>query len=153
MKKFIYILTVITLFSCSGSKMISQVDISSYQIKKIKTKKSWYIIYAKKQDSIYKIVVEKKKNNIKDYNKIKVGGYYDFELKSRRENIPVIGGVKLKPVNHLDVESSTYNKEGTECYKYDKKTEICTEPQNGIFDIYYTSDLIGLYYKPKKGKD
>lgn len=153
MKKFIYSLIVITLFSCSSSKLMPQDDISSYQITKINTKKSWHIIYAKKQDSLYKIVVEKKKNNTKYCNKIEVGGFYDLELKSRRENIPVIGGVKLKPINYLDVESLAYDKEGTECYKYDKKFEICTEPQNGIFDIYYTSDLVGLCYKSSPPHD
>lgn len=125
------------LFSCSSSKGLSQGkdDGSKYLIEKIKTKNSWYIIYAQKQDSLYKIVVGKEYLPGGDCNKIVVGKSYDLELKSRRENVPVINGVRLKPVNYLDVKSSAYDKEGIECYSYDEKTEICIEPKKGIYDL------------------
>lgn len=153
MKKIIYIFFTVILFSCSSSKTTVQGNVSGFLIKKITNKNSWHIIYAQKQDSLYKIVVEKKNVKSKNCEKITVGQYYDFELLSRRENIPVIGGIKLRPANYLDVESSAYVKEGIECYLYDNKTEICTEPKKRIYDIYYTSDLNGLCYDPKKEKN
>jgi len=133
MKILLCICSVLTLLSCSTPKGIAQgqKEEPGYLIKKIKSKNSWHIIYAQKQDSLYKIVV---------------GKYYDLELKSRRENVPVINGVKLKPVNYLDVKSPAYDKEGVECYSYDEKTEICIEPKKGIYDLYYTDDLKGLCY-------
>lgn len=147
MRKIIYILLTLIFFSCFSSKNMTQNDISKYQIKKITIKNSWYIIYAKKKDSLYKIVTQKKEDdNDNSCEEIIVGKYYNLELKSRRENIPTIGGVKLKPVNYLDVESFSYNRDGVECYSYDKKTEICTDPTKGIYDVYYTNDLKGLCF-------
>ena len=133
MKILLCICSVLTLLSCSTPKGIAQgqKEEPGYLIKKIKSKNSWHIIYAQKQDSLYKIVV---------------GKDYDLELKSRRENVPVINGVKLKPVNYLDVKSPAYDKEGVECYSYDEKTEICIEPKKGIYDLYYMDDLKGLCY-------
>jgi len=107
-----------------------------YLIKEIRSKNSWYIIYAQKQDSLYKIVVGKENKIDTSCKKITVGKYYNLDLKSRRANAPEIGGVKLQPVNYLDVD----------CYAYDEKTEICIEPKKGIYDLYYTKDLDGLCY-------
>lgn len=139
------------IFYCSSSNGLTQDGglNSTYLIKKIKTKNSWYIIYASRQDSIYKIVVGKEAVANTECEKIAVNKYYKLELKSRRENVPVINGVKLKPINHLDVKSNTYDKEGIECYSYDEYTEICTEPKKGIYDLYFTDDLKGLYYCEK----
>ena len=148
MKLLVYTYLLFMIFSCSSSKGFTQdgnID-SKYRIKKIKTKNSWYIIYAEKQDSLYKIIVGKSDVINDDCKKIAVGKYYDLELKSRRENVPVINGVKLKSVNYLDVKSPAYDKEGIECYSYDEKTEICIEPKKGIYDLYYTDDLKGLCY-------
>jgi len=138
MKIFLYVYSILVLVSCSSPKGITQGrgEGSMYLIKKIKSKNSWYIIYAKKQDSLYKIVVRKEGLSGDDCKKIVVGKYYDLELKSRRDNAPEINGVKLKPVNYLDVE----------CFSYDEETEICIEPKKGIYDLYYTDDLKGLCY-------
>lgn len=134
--KAIKYMHLILLFSCTNS--ISQNNSTGYLVKNIESKNSWYIIYAEKNDSIYKIVVGKNEDNVdKDLKKIVIGQYYDFKLQSRRDSAPEIGGVKLNPINRLDVE----------CYSYDKKTEICIEPKKGIYDLYYTKDLKGLYYK------
>src|SRR6218665_62905 len=136
MKSIAYIYFVFILFSCSSSNFLTQdKSASGYLIKKIRTKNSWYIIYAEKQDSLYKIVTGREKGN-ENCQKIVVGKYYNLELYSRRENAAVINGIKLKPVNQLDIE----------CFEYDDKTQICIEPKNGIYDLYYTRDLKGLCY-------
>ncbi|WP_157370253.1 hypothetical protein [Aquiflexum balticum] len=142
MKAIVFICSLFMLLSCSGSKGLNQDrnDDSKYLIKKIRAMNSWHIIYAEKQGSLYKIVVGKADEVRGDCDeKIAVGEYYDLELKSRRDNAPVINGVKLKPMNYLDVE----------CYAYDEETEICIEPKKGILDLYYTDDLIGLCYLRK----
>lgn len=148
MKILLCIYSILMLLSCSASKGVTQgvMEESGYLIKKIKNKNSWHIIYAQKKDSLYKIVVGKEDLLRGECNKIVVGKFYDLELKSRRENVPVINGVRLKPVNYLDVKSPAYDKEGIECYSYDEKTEICIEPKKGIYDLYYTDDLKGLCY-------
>ncbi|WP_114751992.1 hypothetical protein [Pleomorphovibrio marinus] len=148
MKILLCIFSALALLSCSTPKGITQglKEEPGYLIKKIKSKNSWHIIYAQKQDSLYKIVVGKEVMAGDGCNKIVVGKSYDFELKSRKENVPVINGVRLKPVNYLDVKTPAYDKGGVECYSYDEKTEICTEPKKGIYDLYYTDDLKGLCY-------
>ena len=147
MKNIILFLFLLMLYSClSTNKVaISSTSNNNYLIKKITKKNSWYIVYAEKHDTLYKII-SKVDNDIENCNKIVVGKWYDFELKSRRENIPTINGVKLKPMNYLDVKSSAYDKNGSECYLYDKETEICTEPKKGIFDLFYTDNLKGICY-------
>jgi hypothetical protein len=137
MKLIVYTYFVLILFSCSSSNLFAQDKKAlGYLIKKIRTKNSWYIIYVERQDSLYKIVTGREKSNKEDCQKIVIGKYYNLSLYSRRENAPVINGVKLKPANQLDVE----------CYEYDDKTQICIEPRKGIYDLYYTKDLRGLCY-------
>ena len=148
MKILLSIYVMLSMLSCSSSKGVTQeiVGYSMYLVKKIKSKNSWHIIYAQKQDSLYKIVVGKEVMAHDGCNKIVVGKSYDLELKSRKENVPVINGVRLKPVNYLDVKNSAYGKGGVECYAYDEETEICTEPKKGISDLNYTDNLKGLCY-------
>jgi len=137
MKVVVYIYSVFILMSCLSSNTSAQSDNNSdYLIKKIKSKNSWLIIYAERQDTLYKIVVGKEDVANTKCRKIAVGKNYNLDLYSRRENAPEIGGVKLKPANYLDVQ----------CYSYDEKTEICIEPKKGIYDLYYTKDLKGLCY-------
>ncbi len=138
MKIIGYLYIVMILFSCSSTKKLvkDNTDRNNYLIKEIKVKNSWYIIYAEKKDTLYKIVVGKEEKANKNCDRIIVGSYYDLKLQSRSENVPEIGGVKLKPINNLDVQ----------CYAYDIETEICIEPEKGILELYYTKDLNGLCY-------
>ena len=105
------------------------------EVYKIDKENDYYLIYAKKKDSLYKIV-SKNESPISDCNKIKINNYYDFKLHSRRENSPTIGGIKLNPVNYLDIQ----------CYTYDKDTKICIDIKNGIFDLYYADNIKGLCF-------
>lgn len=137
---------MLSAWSCSSSKKSHQEDSSGFLIQKITFINSWNVIYAQKQDSLCMIVTRKIEPPY-DCEQIVVGKRYDLDVKSRRRNIPIIGGVALKPVNHLDVESSVYDKNGVECYSYDDETEICTNPDENIHDLYFTDDLIGLCYE------
>ena len=83
---------------------------------------------------MFKIVSYAENNIYQNCRKIVVGGKYDFELKSKKENAPIIGGVKLDPVGY------------TGCYVFDKETTICLEPKRGIYDLFFTNDLKGICY-------
>lgn len=138
MRIIVFFCVIVFLTSCSASSRIVQNE-QGYLIKKIKSINSWYAIYAEKEGVVFKIVVKKGGGNNIDCNKIKVGNYYILSLHARSENAPEIGGVKLVPMNRLDMQ----------CYQYDSDTKICIEPKKGIFDLYYTNDLNGLCYVPK----
>lgn len=133
---------ILFVYGCSSSKIesVKKLENSNYLITKIKTINSWVIIYAEKLNSQYKIVVRKDTVSYSSCNeKIVVGNYYDLELISRRDNVPIINGIKLQPMNYLDIK----------CFSYDENTEICIEPENGIYDLYYTENIKGLcYIKP-----
>lgn len=107
---------------------------TNYLIKKIAKKNSWYIIYAERNDTLYKIVSYAESKVDENCKKMVVGGKYGFELKSKKENAPIIGGIKLDPVGY------------TGCYQFDKETIICLEPKRGIFDLFFTNDIKGICY-------
>lgn len=136
--KFTIFYILLTLFSCNSSKNVNQdkKETSSYLVKEISSINNWNIIYVTKQDSIYKIVT--KKENNKNCEKIIVGKSYTFKLNSRKKNVPEINGVKISPVNSLDIQ----------CYSYDEKTDICIEPEKGVYDLYHTDNIKGLCYMP-----
>ena len=137
MKNLIYLLLSAILFtSCLSTKKAIPAELSdiSYLIKKIDKENSWYIIYAERKDSLYKIV-SKIDDSINENCKILVvGKQYNFDLQSMKKNAPMIGNVKLDPVGY------------TGCYQFDSKTAICLEPKKGIYDLFYTNDLKGICY-------
>jgi hypothetical protein len=105
---------------------------SKYTVIQIDSTNDWHIIYANKNDSIFKII--SKKNKMDDCNEISIGKSYDFILHSRRENPPKIGNIIILPQNNLDVN----------CFSFDDDTYICVEPDNGIYDLYFCENLTGL---------
>jgi hypothetical protein len=109
---------------------------SLYIIKSIDSVNNWYTIYATKNDSSYKIVVKKENQNLGCKRVITVGQSCNLVLHSRKNEVLAINGVKIKPVNSLDVQ----------CYTYDETTNICIEPKKGIFDLYHTPNIKGLCY-------
>lgn len=138
MKNLIYILaSVVLLFSCNSKKKatmtVKNVD-TNYSIEKIDKTNSWYIIYAKRNDTLFKIVSYAEKSIGQNCKKIVVNGKYYFKLKSKKANAPIIGGIKLDPVGY------------TGCYVFDKETTICLEPKRGIYNLFFTNDLKGICY-------
>ncbi len=107
-------------------------EVNRYFVKSIESQNSWNIIYLERDSIMFKVVNKIVEGT--DCSEIEVGEFYDLVLKSRSETAPEIDGIKLRPINKLDVE----------CYSFDKETEICIEPERGINDIYITDDLIGL---------
>ncbi|WP_343689869.1 hypothetical protein [Chitinophaga sp.] len=133
------ILIFVKLCSCADTKTLTNMPQSDslYLIKSIDSVNNWYTIYATRNGSSYKIVVRKENyQNIECKRVITIGQSYNFELHSRKNEVPEINGVKIKPVNSLDVQ----------CYTYDEITNICIEPKKGIYDLYHTPNIKGLCY-------
>jgi hypothetical protein len=139
MKSLGMIILIFTLLNCcAGSRAVTnttQSD-SSYLVTAIDSINNWYTIYATRGDSVYKIVAKKDPQNLGCKRTITIGQSYNLVLHSRKNETPEINGVKVKPVNSLDVQ----------CYTYDENTNICIEQKKGIFDLYHTPNIKGLCY-------
>lgn len=125
---------VLMFNSCKSNKNRHKIE-TKYLITRLDSINNWYIIYAARKDSLYKIISKKAVIIPKATKKIVKGKSYSLSLNSQRENAPVINGIKVATINYLDVN----------CYGFDKETKICIEPEKGYFDLYTTSDLNGLY--------
>lgn len=116
--------------SCKSKDIAINNSSKQYSVYKIDSLNNFYLIYAKKDKELYKIVSKKVRDN--RCNKvIKVGLSYDFILHSINKNAPVIGGVKIAPINSADIN----------CYQLDKETSIRKEA--GINDLYLADNIIG----------
>ena len=113
--KYLSIILFLVLFlhySCSSVKHdpIEGNKLDFYKIKRITKRDSAYIVLAEKNDSLFKIVVDKKNStNSNCCNKIKKGQSYPFMLK---EYIPwnfphIIGGVNHGG-SHIKREESSH---------------------------------------------
>lgn len=134
MKNLFPVIIIFGLIGCSSGILNKKYQNSSYIITNIDSINSYYLVYAKKSDSLFKIV--SKKEFVKRGKKIEVGKKYILDLHSRKSEAPIIDGVKIAPVNIIDVM----------CYNYENDTQICTDRKKGIYDLYTTPDLIGLHY-------
>jgi hypothetical protein len=80
------------------------------------------------------MIVSKKADIVNpEREKIKTGNYYKFRLSSI---IPVLNGVKMIPINYLDFAG----------IKLDEQTLVNINPEKGIYDIYSSDNLKGLYF-------
>jgi hypothetical protein len=127
--KYISIFLSIILFSCATYDN-SSIGSTFYNVTKIDSINSYYLIYAKRHDTIFKIV--SKKEYTINCNTIRVNSKYNFDLHSIRENAPIISGIKINPINHMDIN----------CYQFDEETSICRE--KGIYDLYFSHNVKGL---------
>ncbi|MCL9807716.1 hypothetical protein NAT51_19520 [Flavobacterium amniphilum] len=133
MKKIVLAFFIVGILSCKTASLNSISDNSkiSFTVYKITSVKNYNLIYARRNDSIFKIV--SKKNISKDCNKIKINEIYDFKLQSILKNR--FKNTKFKaPVNYLDIN----------CFIFEGDVKICKE--KGIYDLYYTENLNGLCY-------
>ena len=105
-----------------------------YNVYKIDSINSFYLIYARKEKSIYKIV-SKKEQNQNCNSTIIMNGKYEFKLHSQSYN-PKTGKLDELPENSLLVN----------CFYYDDSTTICLE-RDSINDLFYGDNIKGLCYK------
>jgi hypothetical protein len=133
--KYIFSLVSIMLIACSSSKIDSastEKNTVVYKVYKIDSINSYYLIYSKKGDSLYKIV--SKKEDVIGFEKIKVNKNYEFELHSSLLNRQ-IGNTTISPQNSLLVN----------CFSYDDTTKICLE-RDSIRDLYHADNIKGIYF-------
>lgn len=142
MKTFIFLFGIFTLFSCLNSKKNVGVNKysedlidsnSMYRVYKIDSINSYYLIYASRKDTLFKIV--SKKDYANNLVKIKNDKMYFFDLfsfSSERKKI----NPKMPLQNSLLVN----------CFGFDDSTIICLE-RDSINDLHFARNLVGLYIK------
>jgi len=124
-------LTLLLIFSFSLRLNGQDQENNLFLIKQIKSKNGFYIIYASKNNTLYKVVSKKEKPKVCECNKIVVGKYYSLDLHS---NIPEINGVRMLPANYLDIKSI-----------YSPKQSVYSiEPKKDIFDTFHAENIKGL---------
>jgi hypothetical protein len=137
----VFLFLYIVLLSCTNSKNVqSKIDTHSnmisdsslYKIYRIDSLNSYYLVYAKRKDTFYKIV--SKKEEIINSIKIKNGGEYELKLNSIWTKDIMVGGVNVSP-------SVTPN---VTCLSFDDSTKICIE-RDSINDLHQAANLRGLY--------
>ncbi len=113
-------------------KIISNND-SLYKIYKIDSINNYYLIYAKRQDTLYKIV--SKKEIIPNCIHVRVGEEYMLLLSSIWTKKIMIGNVNASPsvIPHVT------------CLGFDDSTEICLE-RDSINDLHYAENIKGLCF-------
>lgn len=134
-------LIITVLFSCKStsthcSKNGFHFANNDYRIDKIDSINNWYLFYASRQDSLFKIVIEKGDGAKKCKQKVKVGGVYNLLLESILNKPLIIDGKKIVVMNPMDVS----------CRSFDEQTYICIDPKKGIYDLYYTKNIVDRCY-------
>lgn len=120
--------------SCnSQQKSIKSQEVTDrYNVYQIDSIDNYFIIYAKKENAIFKIV--SKKEESERCNMIRINSSYIFDLYSHSSVLPTINGETVTPVSVYDVV----------CYTFENGTKICTDRKNGIYDLYYAKNVKGL---------
>jgi hypothetical protein len=133
------IITILTLsplladIEVTGSDFIisekNQLDIEAFKIIKIDSIGIIYLIYAERNDSIFKIV--SKKEEVNDCQKIGIGKFYKLNIISWF--LPEESNVKLR-LSGVKIENRI----------------ISIERDSIVGDIFLTKDLKGLCYSCKR---
>ena len=106
-----------------------------YKIKKIKSKNNIYIIYAQRNDTLFKILSSKEVSQVSSgYEKIRRGKCYRLELET------------LFPLELLGVKLMSPGTTGRTGINFNGNL-VEIEPQKGIWDLFYAKNLKGLYIK------
>lgn len=138
MKKIFFLIIVLDIFSCTHTKNVNIIPLDNsihftgnnlFNIYKIDSINSYYVIYAKKNSTIYKIV--SKKEILPDCSRIYSGKGYTLNLISIWNKQNKIGEVEITPSAHIN------------CKSLDDSTKVCIE-RGYINDIYIAENLKGL---------
>lgn len=120
-------LVLLALLSCNSIKVSNKHN--SFKVSKIEKNANWYVIYAIRNDSLFKIVLEEQNYN-KCTKKIQLGKDYFFNIKSFKSIISESGD-KFVSINYIDVP----------CTAFDEQTTICIEPDKKNYDLYFIEDI------------
>lgn len=138
------LITIVALFTfCLGVKSNSCLNLCSsvrqdsvnYKVYKIDSINNYYLIYAKKGHTLFKII--SKKESSKKCNRIKVNKVYKFQLHS----ILTVNGRSVIPANQIMELSG---------WRIDQSTTIDFEGDS-IRDLYNADNIKGIcFIKTKK---
>jgi hypothetical protein len=135
---FVFILSLMLLLvSCktkvpqNNSKTISA---PLYEIYKIDSVKNYYIIYAKKDRLKFKIL--SKKQNQYQCDELKINSKYLLQILPLSLNPQMFDSTSPNYLNRYS--------HSLVCYPLKDSTDVCVE--NGITDIYFTKDIVGLCF-------
>jgi len=121
---------IIFTYSCKNSQNIIKTDRDSnmYKVTKIKGDKSLYIIYAERNDSIFKIISDKEyeKNCL---NSIKSGQYYNLNLSVTFPAESLYGPVGLEYATHIS---------------FSFKESVVKTEKKSHYKLYVANNLKGL---------
>ncbi|WP_455584679.1 hypothetical protein [Bacteroides sp.] len=136
MIKYLFILLILC-WSYKGTAQITREKTPDYSLKinRINNIKSYYIIYAQRNDSVFKIVSRKQDNSNNSCKKIEVGKSYLLNL---RVIFPLDSIWGFKIMNPLDVSDMVLEEGVT--IKIEKSSH---------YKIYESENLNGLYYDEK----
>lgn len=138
--KLIIIRIILPLWFIGVEDVYGQNDdsIKEYRIERITKRNNWYFIYASRNDSLFKIVSKRTADKWKyaRYDKIRRHKKYYLILESYSDNAPIINGVKAVIPGY------------TGGFCLDSCTTVMLEPRKGIWDLYTSPNLKGLYYLP-----
>ena len=107
-----------------------------YRVRKIESIGNFYVIYARKDGATFKIVSPKNDMEVYYGTKIRRGGTYNLVLRSKND--------LLMEANPNFVPISLWKT----CTYFGNGTYICTNPRRGIYDLYFSENLVGLYLLP-----
>ncbi|MGN7784739.1 hypothetical protein ACTJIJ_09440 [Niabella sp. 22666] len=139
MKSILLIAAIAALFSCyslkKGKLKSYEGSLDGYKVYKVDSINAYYLIYAIKDGSRYKIVSKKNHNNCKE--KIEINKVYLFDLQPTLENRKIAGDTLLSQ-NTLLVN----------CFSYDDTTQICFE-DNMLRELYNAKNVKGICFIKK----
>ena len=118
---------------------------SLFMVKRIKLEGNCYIINLARNDSLFKVISKKESVDDSNLEVLKKGHYYYFDFhntnkKSRAENSVTLSS----NLNYLDVKNNKFILFGDTKIKLTKRFH---------YRLYFTRNLIGLYYIPNHPGD
>lgn len=134
MKNILLLAIVLFFYGCRGTGTNSpeKTYLGNYQVTRIDSIGNYYLIYAFRNDSTFKIV--SKKYAVKYCNRILQSNSYFFSLRSSLIDTSIGEGL-YSPKGNLSVN----------CHGYDNDTTICFE-DGCVRDLFYADNIKGLCY-------
>jgi hypothetical protein len=138
----ICILACFGIFSFAKVYGIEGTD-SLFKVLKIKVTGDYYVIYAQRNDSLFKIISKKVPlNNTQNLQLLKTGLRYYFDFGSRgngtKDKLESLAGI----INNSDVKNNHVFVDGHTRIKFTRRWH---------YRLYTTKNLIGLYYSGPTG--
>jgi len=117
----------------------ASVVTNGYRVTKIDSLKSVYLVYARRNDTLFKIVSDK--NQLTNCNKIKAGRQYRFKLRS-------LYFTDLTPEEKAhSIPLATVGNLHSAGIDWDGKGTIIKLEGDSVRDIYYAKNLSGLCFQ------